>query len=186
MANVKVVPGDTFAIPKGRFPSASEVLLSFACSGFIATYAQRHVNDQETFQSLAVYYQAAGVMPLQWAGLAVSAVIILATSAWFFTARLAPLTRVVVPVAAVVGIGLVYGELAVARHFLETATVEINTLPYGPINNGGFWGVFAFAAYLIFRLPNGRLGAGWGAFVKWCLAWSFLLANLMVWTRING
>jgi len=186
MADVKAVPGNAFAIPKGRFPSLPEVLLSFACSGFVATYSRQHVNDQETFHSHAVYFQAPGVMPLQWAGLAVSVVVILATAAWFFTSRVAPITRVVAPVAAVAGIVLVWWELGVARRFLETATVEIGTLPYGPINNAGFWGVFAFAAYLFFRLPNGRLGGTWGAFVKWCLAWSFLLANLLVWTRING
>lgn len=187
MANVNPrITAFSLASVKGRFPPITEVLLTFACSAFVAAYSRQHVNDMEPFRSNAMYFQAPGIMQLQKAGLIVSYVVIGLTSLWFFTPRVSRFVRMANPVLALLGIILAWTELIRAKQILTNAPFEVNSLPNAPINNLGMWGVFVFSTYLFFRLPDGRLGSNRGAFVKIGLSVCFYLANLLLWTMIRA
>ncbi|MBX3095596.1 MAG: hypothetical protein KF812_01920 [Fimbriimonadaceae bacterium] len=154
------------------------------CSAFVAAFSRQHVNDLEPFRSNLMYFQVEGVMALQQAGLVVSLAIIVLTSLWFFTPKIAPFVRLANPILALTGIVLAWVELLRAKAILQGAPFEISSLPYGPINNLGLWGVLGFATYLFLRMPDGRLGANRGTFVKLGLAACFFLANLLLWSLI--
>ncbi|MCG9894030.1 MAG: hypothetical protein MH204_00960 [Fimbriimonadaceae bacterium] len=187
MKNPPAAPLEPVGAGLYRGPGALPFLGGLACMALIGLTI-RNLGQMSLPQTAESYYsQVAGVAALQWAGLAINALMILTVLVWVaMQVRESPLRTVTLALAGI-GFLIVWFELWIARSVAADPDriFVLRHLPYTPVGSGGLIGAQVYATYLILSLPAGGLKPWQTGLLKAAFAVCFWFLQLALWEALS-
>lgn len=166
-------------------PGWQEWLLAFAMTLLGASTLQS-LGAMDVAQSAERYYSATpGVVALQHAGLTVNVLVVLATLAWIAIHKNRVFLSSVIMGLAVSGILLIAAELVLAARTQAPGSFQLSELPYRPVHAMGIVGIQVYAAFLLFKAPDGKLSLPVSLAIKAGFSLALWFGLLLVWAVVG-
>jgi hypothetical protein len=167
----------------GHLRRADRGLVLFAIAGFLFTTFGLWAGS--TDDAYADYYHNHVIRWLQVVASGVDLSVLLVAACWRW--KRLPQWSAALPfsVLAVAGAWLTWFELWYGATFYYGEVRDKQGLPYN-VNNFGVLGSFVFLAYLVWRVPFGRMHNGWTAAVRCALTALLIVGQGVVLGKVSG
>lgn len=171
--------------PRRLSPGWAEVLFSLACSALTATDVLygRSANLPQSVESY--YLVIPTVQRFHVLDVAVNTLVVVCTLLWivFPVSRSAMKPSLVV--LAIGGFLLCWAEVFWAARLNTGGVYHLSDLPFRPVGNTGLLGAQVFGAYLLLKMPSGKLTGGQAVLLKVALAVCLWLFQYLFWDGIR-
>jgi hypothetical protein len=167
-------------------PGWQEWLYSFAVTGLTASTIISMSRPQGVYSAMGYYYKEPNVLLIQKFGIAINALVLLAVVAWIIRWRKKVPWSWVPSALAAAGIGLIWWELTLAIEAVAAGPYTLSGLPNSPIHSAGTIGVMVHIAYLVIKMPLGKIKTGWKALIKLSLLAAAWPVQQMIWESLKN
>lgn len=171
--------------PKRVGPSWREVLFSLACTVLTATDVL-YGRSSNLPQSVESYYMAIpAVQRFHTVDVGVNTLVVVCTLFWIVLPATRSVMKPLILLLALLGFGLCWSEVVWATNLDTHGTFHLTNLPFRPVGNSGLLGAQVFGAYLILKMPSGKVREGQAVLLKIGLVVCLWLLQVLVWDGIR-